>query len=35
LKAADKSKIINAVMNPSLRAAAMSLCTFKRTVSVE
>jgi len=34
-KAAGKSRIINAVMNPTLRASAMSLTTFKRTVSVE
>ena len=31
----DKSIIINAVMDPSSIALAMSLCTFKRAISVE
>jgi len=35
LYAADKSCIINVAIDPSTRASAMSLCTFKRAVSVE
>jgi len=31
-KAAGKSSKINAVMDPSRRASAMSLCTLKRAV---
>jgi len=34
IKAADKSSIIIGAMDPSSRVLAISLCTFKRTVSV-
>jgi len=33
-KAANKSSIINTVMDPLSKASAMSLCTIKRTVSL-